>query len=155
MGTNEKNKGIATFTDPSLYDQKYYSNMQKQHIIRMVLTYLVPLIILSVYLQFQYQTILKESRSAHLKTVAESQAKTVDLFIRERLANLFNLIDDPKLNIPPTDDDMIKLLDRLRKYSNTFVDIGFFNSSGIQIAYEGPILLWKKEIIQKSHGLTH
>ena len=138
MKIERKNEGIATYPDPSLYNLRYYQELQRKNVIRLVLTYLVPLIILSVYLQFQYQAIIDESRRAHLITVAESQAKTVDLFLRERVANISNLIDDPKLHIPPSQEDMQKLLINLRKNSATFVDIDFFDSTGMQITYAGP-----------------
>jgi two-component system NtrC family sensor kinase len=62
----------------------------------------------------------------------------VDLFLRERLANISNLIYDPKLRVPPSKEDMEKLLLTLRNSSNTFVDIDFFDSTGNQIAYAGP-----------------
>ena len=73
-----------------------------------------------------------------MTTVAESQAKTVDLFLRERLANISNLIQDPKLQIPPSEAEMKELLLILRNNSNTFVDIDFFDSSGNRLAYAGP-----------------
>ena len=138
MKVERKNEGLTTYPDPTFYNQRYYQDLQRKNIFRLVLTYLVPLIILSIYLQFQYQVIIDESRRAHLKTVAESQAKTVDLFLRERIVNISNLIDDPKLQIPPSKEEMHNLLINLRKNSNTFVDIDFFDSTGIQTAYAGP-----------------
>ncbi|MFP4529408.1 MAG: ATP-binding protein [Candidatus Kapaibacterium sp.] len=118
--------------------EQHYKNIQRKHILRLLLTYLVPLIVLIVYFQVQYSSLLDESRNQHLKTVAESQAKTLDLFLRERIINLINLIDDPRLNIPPDNTAMTTYLEKLRRDSNTFIDIGFFDQSGVQENYAGP-----------------
>ncbi|MFH1760175.1 MAG: ATP-binding protein, partial [bacterium] len=119
--------------------------LRRKNIVRLVLTYLVPLIILIIYFQFQYRSILKERHLAQLKTIAESQSRTIDLFLRERVVNLSNLIDDPKLHIPPTGYIMKDLLSKLKKTSETFVDIDFFDSTGNKLAYEGPYPLLEKK----------
>lgn len=120
------------------YDEKHYKDLKRRNILRLVLTYSAPLIILTVYFYFQYNAIVSESRRLHLKAIAENQANTLDLFLSERLVNLSNLIDDPRFKIPPSSRAMPDYLDQLKKSSETFVDIGFFDPSGIQTAYAGP-----------------
>jgi two-component system NtrC family sensor kinase len=79
-----------------------------------------------------------ESRRLHLRSIAEYQAYMLDLFLTERIQNLTNLIDDPRLELPPSSASMQTLLGHLKKDSDIFVDVGFFDSSGIQTAYDGP-----------------
>jgi two-component system, NtrC family, sensor kinase len=128
----------ALYLDPSLRSAEYYRDLQRKNVLRLVLTYLAPLIILSVYFYFQYRTILRENSQNHLRSVAENYAKTMDLFLQERVQNLSNLIDDPKLNIRPSPSAMREMLRKLSLASDAFVDVGMLDASGIQVAYEGP-----------------
>lgn len=93
---------------------------------------------LTVYFHLQSIKVQNDSRKLHLKLMAEHQANTLDLFLRERLVNLTNLIDDPKLEVPPSHTTIEAYLNKLKKNSDTFIDIGFFDSSGVQAAYAGP-----------------
>ena len=120
------------------YGKKHYRELKRRNIIRLVLTYSLPLILLSIYFYFQYDTIISESKRLHLKAIAENQANTLNLFLTERVVNLANLIDDPRFEIPPSSEAMQDYLRELKKSSETFVDIGFFDSSGVQTAYAGP-----------------
>jgi two-component system NtrC family sensor kinase len=118
--------------------RKHYRNILIKTILRLVLTYLVPLAALIIYFQVQYSQLQNRSMEEHLKTVAESQSKTLDLFLRERVVNLLNLIDDPRMEIPPTNKTMQIYLDKLRRDSDAFMDIGYFDESGVQKRYAGP-----------------
>jgi len=126
------------YQDPILKKDQYYTELQRKNIIRLVLTYLAPLIILTIYFYFQYQAIISESNQAHLTAVSENQAKTMDLFLRDRIVNLSNIVDDPKFTIPPSPALIENSLNKLQSNSETFIDVGFFNSTGIQVAYAGP-----------------
>jgi len=117
---------------------KRHQELLKRTIVRLLLTYLAPFILLTVYFHIQSGRLLNESRRIHLRSIAEHQANTLDLFLRERVVNLANLIDNPKLEVPPSAGSMQRYLIDLKKNSDTFVDIGFFDSSGVQVGYAGP-----------------
>ncbi|MBF0430890.1 MAG: ATP-binding protein [Fibrobacteria bacterium] len=119
--------------------EKYYRDLYKKHLLRLLLTYLIPFVLFILYFQFEYSTILSHRNSLHMKSIAENQAKTLDLFLRERVVNLMNLIDDPKVQCPPSTEMMQNDLQRLNRESSAFIDIGFFDSKGVQIEYAGPI----------------
>jgi len=104
----------------------------------MSVTYLAPLIILIVYFQYRYIGIEAESRRMQLGAIAEHQANTLDLFLTERRLSLANLIDHPRFSIPPTSIEMNEYLADLKRISDAFVDLGFFDSTGVQVAYAGP-----------------
>jgi two-component system NtrC family sensor kinase len=81
----------------------------------------------------------------HLTTSSEHLANMLDLFLQERLVNLGSLIDDPKLSLPPTSETMDNLLTHLQKASDTFIDIGYFDSSGVQQSYSGPFHILERK----------
>jgi two-component system NtrC family sensor kinase len=118
---------------------RYYRELLRRNFLRLALTYLAPLILLTGYFCAQFAAITRESELLHLKSVAEHQANTLDLFLRERVTNVANLIDDPRLKLPPSPAAMEAMLGRLQSSSETFVDVGFFDSTGIQAAYAGPL----------------
>jgi two-component system NtrC family sensor kinase len=99
---------------------------------------LSPVVILTVYFILQYGAVLSESERLHLKAIAESQANTLDLFLSERRVNLSNMIDDPAFPMRPASGDLELNLKALRKISDAFADIGYFDSTGVQISYAGP-----------------
>jgi len=104
----------------------------------MAVTYLAPLVILIVYFQYRYIGLEEENRRVHLGAIAEHQANTLDLFLSERRVNLANLIDHPRFSIPPSSQDMTEYLSDLKRVSDAFVDLGFLDSSGLQVTYIGP-----------------
>ncbi len=124
--------------EPERFNERHYRDLKRRQIARLFFTYFVPLILLSIYFFFQYDQMVSESRRLHLRTIAESQANTLDLFLSERIVNLENLVDDPKLQIPPTQAALNSYLEKLRRDSEAFVDIGFFNPTGVQVLYAGP-----------------
>lgn len=115
-----------------------YQQLWRHTLVRLLLTYLAPLVLLTVYFHLESRALLRSSRAAHLQTIAESQASTLDLFLRERVVNLLNLIDDPTLPLPPSGEAMASSLTRLQRDSATFVDLGFFAAEGTLVSYAGP-----------------
>jgi two-component system NtrC family sensor kinase len=99
---------------------------------------LIPLAILSTYFHFQFNITMKERGQSLLRTLAESQRITFDLFLQERLVNLFHLLHSNAMQLPPTAEEMNCYLQDLRESSDAFVDVGFLNPSGKQIGYAGP-----------------
>ncbi len=116
----------------------YYRDLQRRNLLRLLLTYLAPLVILAAYFYFQSRSMMLSSTRSHLRLVAENHAKAMDLFLQERVVNLANIIDDPRLEVPPPPAVMTELLARLRRASDVFEDLGFIDDSGKQPAYEGP-----------------
>ncbi|MFC1563582.1 ATP-binding protein [candidate division KSB1 bacterium] len=128
----------ASPDEASELSRKHYRELQRKYVIRLTFTYLVPLIILSVFFLYSYNALLNESRNAKLKSLVDDQANLLDLYLRERLFTLTKLIENPVLPIPPDSDYMQNLFELLKIDSDTYVDIGFFDHSGVLTAYAGP-----------------
>jgi two-component system NtrC family sensor kinase len=74
----------------------------------------------------------------NLITISESQRNTIDLFLQERVVNIFSLYHSKEFSTAPTQQTMENYLQHLRRVSDAFIDVGFLNSKGIQIGYAGP-----------------
>ena len=104
----------------------------------LIICFTLPLILLSVYFHFQFNSTLKNSERLSLTALSESQRNTIDLFLQERVVTLFSLFHYTALNMKPSKQEMEYYLDNLRRSSDSFIDIGFLNSEGRQIGYAGP-----------------
>ena len=106
---------------------------------RLVLFYFIPLVILALFFHIQYRHLVRESLEAHLEVIAEHQANTFDLFLRERLVNLGNILDDPRFQGQDVGRLLPTLLRELRHTSAAFIDIGVVDPWGSLTHYEGPV----------------
>jgi two-component system NtrC family sensor kinase len=106
---------------------------------RLVLLYFVPLLLLAGFFLIQYRNLVHSSLRAHLEVIAEHQANTFDLFLRERLVNLGNLLDDPRFQNLDLERELPTLLQELQLTSPAFVDLGVVNAGGDLAHYVGPV----------------
>jgi two-component system NtrC family sensor kinase len=137
MAINAEKKG-GSLPDSLPYNREHYRELKRRQIIRLLFTYLGPLIILIIFFSIQYGGLVSESHKIHLSAIAENQSNTLNLFLSERIVNLDNLIDDPRFPHPPTSTDLQTFLTRLKRNSKSFADVGYFDSAGVQTAYAGP-----------------
>ncbi len=128
--------------DPPLEGQanlkKYFRRLHVRLKVGLLAAFLAPVVFLSLYFHFQFNNTLKESGKLHLAALAESQRNTIDLFLQERVVNIFALSHSPTFSLQPTQQDMEEYLQNLREVSDAFVDVGFFDAEGVQIGYAGP-----------------
>ncbi|MBN1345689.1 MAG: histidine kinase [Phycisphaerae bacterium] len=116
----------------------YYRRLRRRLQVSLVIAYIVPISFLSAYFHIQFSRTLRDSGKLHLKALAESQRNTVDLFLQERVVNIFHLFHKRQFALQPTTEDMRSYLADLREVSDAFIDVGFFNAQGVQIGYAGP-----------------
>jgi two-component system NtrC family sensor kinase len=130
-----------------------YGDLWRKTTLRLIGLYLSPLILLAAYFYLQHDAMVAESERLHLKAIGESQANTLDLFLSERQVNLSNLMDNPAYDfLDPT--TMEAGLQELRRMSDAFVDLGFFDSAGVQIAYAGPYPALEKRSYRNEEWYT-
>ena len=103
-----------------------------------LVAFFVPLGALYSYFHFQFNSTLKETGKLHLASLAESQGNTIDLFLQERVANLFGLLHGSEFSTQPSQQDMDRHLRQLRQTSDAFIDVGVCDPGGVQIGYAGP-----------------
>jgi two-component system NtrC family sensor kinase len=106
---------------------------------RLVLIYFVPVLLLAVFFQWQYWNLIRSSQRAHLETIAEQQATTFDLFLRERLVNLANVLRDPSFAETGLGAELPAILETLQAASPAFVDLGLVSREGLMHHYSGPV----------------
>ncbi len=120
------------------FEEAHYRDYRRRQFLRLLFSYVAPLVVLVLYFTMEYNSLLSESRRLHLTAVAENQANTLNLFLTERVVNLRNLVNNPRFLSDHSPEAMEGFLQDLGRASETFVDVGFFDPSGIQTSYAGP-----------------
>ncbi len=118
--------------------RNYFQKLKKRILLTMVVAFVTPLILLSIYFHFQFNQTMKQSGKLQLLSLAESQRNIIDLFLQERVVNIFNLFHGSDFRVDPDQGDMDGYLKRLQETSDAFVDVGFLDESGRKIGYSGP-----------------
>jgi two-component system NtrC family sensor kinase len=125
--------------------QKRFRDLKIRLAIGLLVAFTLPYVAFFAYFQYQFTDTLKRSGRAGLEALANSQKNTIDLFLQERVFNIFSLYQDREFRSPPSQERMDSYLQRLRQQNDSFTDVGFLNGDGIQIGYAGlyPDLLGK------------
>jgi two-component system NtrC family sensor kinase len=121
-----------------LSTRAYFRKLKLRLGIGLLISFVLPLVALSAYFHFQFNYTLKENAKLNLIAVAESQRNTVDLFLQERVVNIFSQFQSGEFSLTPSRDTMENYLRNLRRVSDAFIDVGFLDEKGIQIGYAGP-----------------
>ena len=132
----------------------YFRQLRMRLIIGFLIAFVVPLMALSVYFHFQFSSTLKESAKLNLVAISESQRNTVDLFLQERVVNIFSQFQSVVFSLAPSQHTMDNYLKDLRRVSDAFVDVGFLNENGVQIGYAGPFPYLQNKIYADEKWFT-
>jgi two-component system NtrC family sensor kinase len=146
------------------HDPGYYDQLRRRMRWRLLFAYCAPLAILALYFHVQYSVTLRERIHNHLRSLAENQRNTADLFVQERVANLRNAFHPDSLSIPPRNGHLDPLLAELRRASPAFVDVGVFDPDGNLLAYAGPYSylrgrdysgeMWYRQLVERDYVVS-
>ncbi len=135
---SDKERNV-TPADFSPFDERHYKELWRRQVGRLLLSYLAPLVLAVGYFAVQYDQLASESRQLQLQAIAGSHANTLNLFLLERLTNLEAVLTDPAFLVAPSTEALEVHLANLARSNRAFVDLGYFDSSGVQTAYAGPL----------------
>jgi len=133
----ENKEGTVAAPGGSLED-RYFKKMRIRLIAGLIAIFIVPHALFTLYFHIQFTDSLTKTDKLNLAALSESQGNTIDLFLQERVVNLFNLFHSREFSIHPGSLEMGNYLQLLRQVSDAFMDVGFLSADGIQIGYAGP-----------------
>ena len=156
-----RHKPIAG-TDGLMGDDRYFKKMRIRLIAGLMAIFILPHALFTIYFHIQFTASLKKTDKLNIAALSESQGNTIDLFLQERVVNLFNLFHSLGFSIHPTSHEMENYLHILRRVSDAFMDVGFLSAQGIQVGYAGPFPylqgkdyskeLWFQTLMQQEAG---
>lgn len=130
----EKRQTISTQT----HNRKTYFKKLKVRLgIGLLAAFMLPYAAFFGYFQFQFSQTLKNTGRLNLEALSNSQKNTIDLFLQERVANIFTLFHSVDFSLNPSQSEMQNYLQDLRQVDDAFIDVGFLNTEGIQTGYAG------------------
>jgi len=116
----------------------YFKRLRLRFTVGLLIAFLLPHILLSAYFHFQFAFTLKNTGKLNLEALSRSQQNTIDLFLQERVVNLFSLFHSKEFSLTPSRHLMEYYLQSLRQVSDAFIDVGFLSADGIKVGYAGP-----------------
>lgn len=141
---DKKNTEVAGFfaeqkdVSNQLDTNTYFRKLKYWLRVGVLIAFVIPFAALSVYFHFQFTFTMKESAKLNLVAISESQKNTVDLFLQERVLDIFSQFQSEEFSFKPSLQTMGNYLGNLRRSSDAFIDVGFIDEAGAQIGYAGP-----------------
>lgn len=118
--------------------RKHFKQLQTRLVLGLVLGFFIPNAVLSAYFHYQFTRTLKKSAMLNLAGIAESQKNTIDLYLQERVVNIYYLLHSKDFSFEPSPAHMENYLKHLKQFNEGFIDVGFLDSEGILVGYAGP-----------------
>ena len=122
-------------TDPDI--GVYFTKLRWRLIAGLLVCFIIPVLVVMFYFHRQFNTSLLQSNKIDLKAFAQSQGNSIDLFLQERVINLFSLFRNADFSTAPSLGQMEADLKLLNKFYPDFADLGFIDHTGRQIGYAG------------------
>ena len=130
----EKRQTISAQSDKR---KDYFKKLKLRLGIGLLAAFMLPYAAFFAYFQFQFTATLKNTGRLNLEALSNSQKNTVDLFLQERVVNIFSLFHSIEFSLNPSQKNMQNYLQDLRQVNDAFIDVGFLNTKGIQTGYAG------------------
>jgi len=148
----------------SIPTDKYYKSLMKSMFLIGVVVPLMPMVLVSGIILYQSQVSYKKEVQTHLKEVVQKGKKSIDHFLKEKLADIRVLADTFSFEQVSEESFLQEILKTLQvRYGLVFLDLGVINGEGFQVAYAGPIKSlkarysganWYKEVMNTGYVIS-
>ena len=130
----------------NIRDKNYFLLFLKNRFLSVLFTSIIPLILVSGIILYQFYQSYKIKNEDHLATLVKKHKVNIDSFLNEKLGNIRFIAESYSFE-RLTDFSFLEeeLMLLQKEYSSVFVDLGVIDSEGIQVAYAGPFNLGKAD----------
>lgn len=119
-------------------NQSYYRSLHRKMVALMIVVSLLPLIVVSGVVGYQFQASYQEKVYVHLEELIQKNTQNIDNFLHEKLNDIRVLANSFALEELTNETFFQHLLTILQKeHGGVFVDMGIVHQSGRQAAYAG------------------
>jgi two-component system NtrC family sensor kinase len=102
---------------------------------------LIPLVALGYFINGQFSRTYEDKVTANLRIMVENKRYAIDMFLRERIAQVRNLANTHSLAEIGDQAFLTALFETIQAGSNSFIDLGVIGQDGRHAAYVGPFEL--------------
>ncbi len=118
--------------------ERNYIKIWWQHCLAIVGFSVIPLLIVSISLYVIFNKIYTDQISETLLNRVEARRDTIDLFLSERISQIYTVAHTNKTHELADEAYLNKLFSIMHAKSDSYVDIGFIDKEGNHLAYVGP-----------------
>jgi two-component system NtrC family sensor kinase len=129
--------------------QTKYGQHQRRFILATLVIALLPLVLLGWLIYDDFSSIYRERLQEQLKSRAQSHSQLVDIFLQERKAILFALVESHTLEQLGKSVRLQSILSSINQQVGGFLDIGIIDNNGDHVAYVGPYALEEKNYYEQ------
>ena len=115
----------------------------------------IPLFILGGVIYHQFSSAYTAKIMDNMRTRAENRCNSVDLFLNERIAQLYSLANTQTLEQLQNEDYLNKVFNLIQARSRSFLDLGVIHENGNHLAYVGPYYSALKQVNYKDEAWFH
>ena len=119
-------------------NQSYYRSLNRKMVTLMIVVSLLPLIVVSGVVGYQFQASYQEKVYVHLEELVQKHTQNIDNFLHEKLNDIRVVANSYSFEELTNETFFQHLLTILQKeHGGVFVDMGIVHQSGRQAAYTG------------------
>jgi len=148
---------------------KLRANMEYRSLIinrvwTVVLVSVIPMILASGVILYQFRISYHEKVRAHLGTLIKKHKQNIDSFLKEKLGDILFLANKHTIKELRDEQFLKETIEALQTgFDSAFVDIGVIDGKGMQVAYAGPYKLgeaqysttqWFQTAMQKEYVIS-
>jgi len=122
----------------------YYYSLTRNMLLVIILVAIMPMIVVSSIILYQFDISYHEKVHAHLEEVILKHKNDIDSFLKQKLGDIRLLAKTftyEELCNESFLQDRLEIMQQI--YGPVFVDLGVINAQGLQVAYAGPFKLGK------------
>jgi len=116
-----------------------YRDIYRQTLLRLILLYFVPLLLLTVFFSLTFRAVVREAEARHRESLETHQAALLEMYLGDRLLNLTSLTAEPQRLLQPERADLDRRLAGLRAMNPSFVELSVLDGAGRVLGYAGEL----------------
>lgn len=144
--------------------ERDYRSLVINRVLTVVIVSVIPMILVSGIILYQFHTSYHEKVRAHLGTLVKKHKQNIDSFLKEKLGDIRFLAKTSSFEDMSDKSFLQDTLAALQQgFGPVFVDLGVINNQGTQVAYAGPFKLgkaqyssadWFQEAMEKEYVIS-
>ena len=127
-----------------------YRVLRRNLVMLMILITIIPLTIMAVIYQYEYQSSIKKEIINPLQTLANKSKHSFELFLEERLSVVRFIASSYSYEELSDQKTLSRIFKVLMEEYCCLVDLGLINDKGIQLSYAGPYEFLGKDYSKQS-----
>ncbi|MBV5318480.1 MAG: ATP-binding protein [Desulfobulbaceae bacterium] len=130
--------------------ERNYRKLWWQHCLAIICFSVIPLLFVNFFFYTLFDRIYTEKIKENLRSSAENQRDSIDLFFNERIAQLFTVANTNTFEELTNETYLNKVFDIMHAKSNSYMDIGIIDNEGNHVSYVGPYYSLLKAVNYKN-----